>query len=347
MRAARALSATIPRSGRQSGDFWTKHAEGLIAAYFAVAGLAQLMPEVMEDRPPFTMQRLAELTSRGIGVTDKDVNDLLVAGLTETRPIETRLLANDAAAKLTAVQAEDAKIRSSIYITARLALEPWSEPAVAHSATDDPRPTYAASTVTGRAAPFVDLAWLMGGGDTTANTLYLSASDTEFARLGPVLGGLLGDLREQIHTDDIAGRRLTKPLLIVIDEAGQLELDWLPAEVSTIAGLGAIIVTCWQSRAQINHRYSTLADAVLAGHRTKVFFNGIDDPTTLDYVTRIAGTTNVPHRGWSTDLRGGHRSMSETDHGENLVPPHVLRQLGRGEALLLHGGLAPVHIATP
>ena len=92
-----------------------------------------------------------------------------------------------------------------------------------------------------------------------------------------MLGGLLADLKDTIHAWDIAGRQLDKPLLIVIDEAAQLQLGWLPTEVSTIAALGAFFVTCWQNLAQINHRYGTLADAVLSGHRTKCFFAGIDD----------------------------------------------------------------------
>ncbi len=346
MRAARALSSAIPRAGAQTGDFWTKHAESLIGAYFSVVGLSRLLPDVMEGRPPFTMQRLAALAFAQAGITDTDVNELVVAGLHESRPLEVRLLADNAANKLAALQREDQKIRSSIYVTARLALEAWSEPAVAHSATDDPRPTYDAPAPSDQPEPFIDLDWLMGGGDNVANTLYLSASHTEFTRLAPVLGGLLGDLREQIHADDIAGRRLAKPLLIVIDEAGQLELDWLPAEVSTIAGLGAILVTCWQSRAQITHRYGTLADAVLAGHRTKVFFNGIDDPSTLDYVTRIAGTTTVPHRGWNADLATGRRGINETERAENLFPPNLVRQLRRGSAVLIHASVPPIQLAS-
>ena len=56
--------------------------------------------------------------------------------------------------------------------------------------------------------------------------------------------------------------------MFVIDEAGQLELGWLPTEISTIAALGAFFVTCWQSLSQMQHRYTTLADTVLSGHRT-------------------------------------------------------------------------------
>src|SRR5690606_28534246 len=137
----------------------------------------------------------------------------------------------------------------------------------------------------------------------------------------------LGDLREQIHTWDVAGRPLPKPLLIVIDEAGQLELGWLPEEVSTIAGLGGMIVTCWQSRAQISHRYGSLADAVLAGHRSKVFFAGIDDPATLDYLARVAGTEHVAQRGWSAETWGGRRTVSEHLQREDLLPMHIVRQM--------------------
>jgi type IV secretion system protein VirD4 len=172
----------------------------------------------------------------------------------------------------------------------------------------------------------------------------LTAPATEFARLAPVLGGLLGDLREQIHTWDVAGRTLDKPLLIVIDEAGQLELGWLPEEVSTIAGLGAMLVTGWQSRAQINHRYGSLADAVLGGHRSKVFFNGTDDPSTLEYVARVTGTEHVAQRGWSAETSSGRKTVSEHTQREDLVPAHVIRQMSRQEAVLLHGTLPPIHL---
>ena len=184
----------------------------------------------------------------------------------------------------------------------------------------------------------------MGGAEGKANTLYLSAPSTEFDRLAPVLGGLLGDLREQIHAWDIAGRRLEKPLLILIDEAGQLELQWLPEEVSTIAGLGGMFVTGWQSRSQISHRYGTLADAVLGGHRSKVFFAGTDDPSTTDYVSKVAGLVHVPHRGWSADTGGGRKTVSEHDQREDLLPAHVLRQMVPQHAVLVHGTLPPVHL---
>lgn len=344
-RSARALAQAIPRHGVNGGDFWASHGETLIGAYMALAGLSRLLPnEAGETRAALTIEQLATWAYTHVGLKDPTVNDLVRRGLDSSLQLETRLLAKAAHVRLKAFESEDPRIKASIYATARLAFDAWTEPSVAFSATVAPRPTYDSSQTWDRAPRLIDLDWLMDGPSHRANTLYLTAPPTEFARLAPVLGGLLGDLREQIHAWDTAGHRLPKPLLILIDEAGQLELQWLPEEVSTIAGLGGIIVTCWQSRAQIAHRYGSLADAVLAGHRSKVFFSGIDDPTTLDYVTRVAGAEQVARRGWSADTGGGRRSISEQPHREDLLPAQVVRQMPRGDAVLIHGTLPPVHL---
>jgi type IV secretion system protein VirD4 len=344
-RSARALAQAIPRHGVNGGDFWASHGETLIAAYMALAGLSRLVPKPDgSPRRPLTVDVLASWAYTHVGLKEPLVNELVRLGVGGALPLETRLLAKSAQVKLQAFEAEDPRIRASIYATARLAFDAWTEPAVAHSASLVRRPTYDAEEKWDATPRPVDLDWLMEGGSTCNNTLYLTAPPTEFARLAPVLGGLLGDLREQIHAWDVAGRALPKPLLILIDEAGQLELQWLPEEVSTIAGLGGLIVTCWQSRAQIAHRYGTLADAVLAGHRSKVFFAGADDPSTLEYVTRVTGSEHVPRRSWSADTTGGRKTVSEQPQREDLVPVHVLRQMRRHDALLLHGTLPPIHL---
>ena len=344
-RAGRALAQAIPRNGVTGGDFWASHGETLTSAYMSLAGLSQLVGGAGGgQREPLTIGRLATWAYMHVGITDPTANKLVRLGLADTEPLEVRLLAKDAMTKLMAFEGEDPRIRASIYATARLAFEAWTEPAVSHSASLDPRAFYWADEIGPHQPRYVDLEWLMDGESGRSNTLYLTAPSTEFARLAPVLGGLLGDLREQIHAWDIAGRRLAKPLLIVIDEAGQLELQWLPEEVSTIAGLGGMFVTGWQSKSQITHRYGTLADAVLGGHRSKVIFSGTDDPSTLDYVSRIAGTEHVAQRGWSADPAGGRKTVSEHVQREDLLPAHVIRQMRRQEAVLLHGTLPPIHL---
>jgi type IV secretion system protein VirD4 len=347
LRAGRALAAAIPTSGVQGGDYWAQQGETFVSAYMAVAGLSVRLPRTPDGqrRVPLTIQTLTAWAFRGAGITDPVINELVESGLA-SEDLETQRLADAAALKLTALHNEDPRIRASIYATGRMAFEAWGEPSVAHSASLDPRDFYSSDEVWDRVPRFVDLEWLVGGVDGGANTLYLVAPDTEFKRLAPVLGGLLGDLREQLHTWDIEGRRLTKPLLVVIDEAAQLELAWLPEEVSTIAGLGGLIVTCWQSKAQIDHRYGTLADAVLGGHRSKVVFTGVDDPATLNWLRTVAGTEHVARRSWSVDTRGGRRTVSESSQREDLIAPHVVRQMVPGEAVLIHGTLPPVHLRS-
>jgi type IV secretion system protein VirD4 len=348
LRAGRALAAAIPRGGVQGADFWAAHGQAFISAYFSLAGLSRLVPHPDgTPREPLTIERLATWAYMGVGITDPVINELLRLGLAEDRPLETRLLARNAATKLIAHHREDPRIRGSIYATARLAFEAWSEPSVAHSASQDSRRAYdSPDHIRWEHRPrWVDLDWLMGDSDDgRSNTLYMCAPDIEFERLSPVLGGLLGDLREQVHSWDIAGRRLVKPLLFVIDEAGQLELAWLPAEVSTIAGLGAMLVTGWQSKAQITDRYGTVADAVLGGHRSKVFFPGIDDPSTVDYLSKVAGTEHVTQRSWNAEVHGRHRSVSQHSQREDLLPGHLIRQIAPEDAVLIHGTLPPIHL---
>jgi hypothetical protein len=329
----------------------TVSGEAHLGAFLCLAGLSHhLGRDDNSAEAAVSIEQLAAWVTAMAIATEPTINDLLRRGLDPTQPLEVALMARHAATTFTGVAKEDHKIRSSIYATAALALDPWLEPAVAHSASDSPRPFYWSDGHYPFRPRHIDLDWLMAGDVGRANTLYLTASQPEFERLSPVLGGLLADLKDAIHAWDIAGRRLGKPLLVVIDEAGQLELGWLPAEVSTIAVLGAFFVTCWQNLSQIQHRYTSLADAVLSGHRTKCFFAGIDDLTTVRYLSGLLGHEYVTR--WSTSrdvpplLGGGHhrRSVSETVQRDEFAPANTLRQMYPGEAVLLHGTLPPVHL---
>lgn len=123
----------------------------------------------------------------------------------------------------------------------------------------------------GHGPRFVDLDWLMGDDtDGRANTLYLIAPDTEFKRLAPVLGGLLGDFREQLHAghrgpsthQTAVGRdRRGRPTRVVVAARGGVDDRWARRHVRHARR---------QSKAQIDHRYGTLADVVLADTAPKV-----------------------------------------------------------------------------
>lgn len=345
LRTGRALAQAIPRSGVNNADYWAKHGEKLLGAFLAVAGLSRLTND-----EPVSMEQIATWVTAMAGATDPRINHLIRTGLHRDQTLETKLLARHASTTFTGLAREDHKIRSSVYATAALAVDPWLEPSVAHSASDSPRPRYDATNHYPHTPRMIDLKWLIADDSDDHNTLYLTASQPEFERLSPVLGGLLADLKDQIHANDIAGNRLAKPLLIVIDEAGQLELGWLPAEVSTIAALGAFFVTCWQSLSQIQHRYNTLADAVLSGHRTKCFFAGIDDLATVRYLTGLLGHEHTDRWTTSRDIptllgnQPSRRSIAQTVQREEFAPANTLRQMEPGQAVLIHGTLPPAHL---
>lgn len=119
---------------------------------------------------------------------------------------------------------------------------------------------------------------------------------------------------------------------------------WLPNVTSTCSGLGILLVTIWQSKAQIEAAYGTLADAVITNHGTKIIFSGVSDLSTMDYASRLVGEEEVPQHAVSTDtVRGGH-SVNESTTRLRLVPSDILRQAPPGDALLVHGTLPPAHL---
>jgi type IV secretion system protein VirD4 len=188
----------------------------------------------------------------------------------------------------------------------------------------------------------IDLDWLVSSGP---NTLYICGDRGEQDRLAVLFGGLLSDLIERQAYEWVSkNRKPLRDLLVVLDEAANIPTRWLPSVASTCSGLGMVLVTIWQSKAQIDAAYSTLADSVLTNHGTKVFFSGTSDLATLTYASRLVGEEEVAQRSVSTDLGRGRRSRSDSTTRVPLVPTDVLRQAPLDQALLIHGTLPPAHL---
>jgi type IV secretion system protein VirD4 len=318
-RAARSLCDAAPRGGVEGGlDFWLAQAEILLSSLLFVARhTGRDMGAVCEwvlaqDRPgelgPGEVRAALDAL---LGSDDPDV----VAG------------AVDATQGLVAVWEMEERTRSSIYATAQTVVWPWSDPGVAASSRGDS----------------IDLTWLLDG----ANTVYLCAPIEDQKRLAPAFGGLLNDLITQTYRHVAAtGRPLDPPLLVVVDEAGNTPLRALPEYASTLAGLGVLLVTIWQSLAQIEAAYGHQADTILTNHLTKVFYAGLSDPASIRYVATVLGDAEVETRSRSTSQRPAGGSNQYATTRVALAPAHVLRQMRPGDALLLHGTLPPAHIRT-
>jgi type IV secretion system protein VirD4 len=325
-RAARALCDAAPRGGVEGGmDFWLAQAEILLSSLMFVAFHSHRDMEavcewvLLQDHP-------ADLgpgeVRHALDQLMKSNDSALVAGALE------------ASKGLLSVWELEERTRSSVYSTAQTVVWPWSEPGVAASAKQDR---------TEDAPPSLDLRWLLSG----PNTVYLCSPIEDQRRLAPAFGGLLNDLINQAYRQVAqTGKPLDPPLLVVIDEAGNTPLRSLPEYASTLAGIGVVLVTIWQSLAQIEAAYGRQADTILTNHLTKCFYAGLSDPTSLRYVDQVLGDAEVDTRSRSASERAGSGSDQYSTTRVSLAPAHTLRQMRPGDALLLHGTLPPAHVRT-
>lgn len=324
-KAGQALAAWTPKAGIEGGgDFWAHSGKILFTGLLGAAAIdpegpsmAKLARWVFEQDQP----KPAE---------PSEVHTVLAAART-SRQEDIKTAAEAAAMHLNAIWSKDERLVSSVYATAQTVADPYLDPSV-QAVTD---------IAAGETASWVDLEWLLGGGEAKANTLYLVVPLDDYERLAPVLGGFLSDLKAQAYEWDVAGRRFPATLLMLIDEAGNMPLSWLPQVASTCAGIGIQLVTIWQSLAQIEEAYGRLANSVITNHATKLFFPSASDESTLGYQTKIAGDEDVERRSWSADSGGVRRSVSGSEQREPLVPYHVPRLAPLGQALLIHGNLPP------
>ena len=320
--SARALVDCAPRSGAD-GDFWYQLAEVMLAGYLWVAATQRLtMRDVV--RWVFTQDAPGE---NGPG----EVQPLLLLSMASPDPFVSGQAAT-ASEMLEGGWCLEDRMRSSIFGTAQAAVWPWMNPTVAGSA---------------EGSCGVTLDWLLSGN----NTLYASTPLRAAKRLAPAIGGLIGDLLDQVAQRVAAtGRPLDPPLLLVLDEVGNTPLRELPELVSTLSGLGVQIVTIWQSITQVKAAYKDHAGTIIANHRSKVFFSGISDPDTFELAVRLVGDEQVVNRMASRELglgeRSSHKSLQESTITTSAVPGHVLRQQPSGTALLIHGTIPPAHLRT-
>jgi len=66
----------------------------------------------------------------------------------------------------------------------------------------------------------------------------------------------------------------------------------------------------------------------------------------LRYVTQLLGDTELETRSRSLAGQLGRGSTTLAATTAPLAPPHALRQMRPGDALLVHGTLPPAHIRT-
>lgn len=317
-RAARSLCDAAPRSKNVEGglDYWLAQAEMLLSGLLFVAhhtgrDMGTVCEWVLTQDSP---------SDRGPGEVEATLRVLL-----QDDDEQVRCGAQDASRALLAIWADEERSRAGVYSTARTVVWPWANPGLAASSRGSS----------------IGLDWLLSG----SNTVYLCAPIEDRDLFGPAFGGLLNDLIKQVYVRVAAtGQPIDPPLLIIIDEAGNTPLRSLPEYASTLAGMGVVLVTAWQSLAQINALYNRNAGTILTNHLSKLFYAGVSDPETKKYIADLVGNDEVESLSRTTDDAGGRSSMQRSTGWLPLIPGHVPRQMLPGDALLIHGTLPPAHI---
>ena len=319
--AARGLCDGAPRSGIDGGgDFWFLQVEILLSSLLWVAANTPGMG--MGDVCEWVMSQCKD--HAGGFATAVHLERLGNSPDPEVRDAACRV---DAA--LGGVLAGEERLRGSTFATATAAVWPWTDPTVERSARSSE----------------ISLDWLVSGN----NTLYLCGPLQDQRRFAPVFGGLLADMVDQVYTRaEQTGGPLVRPVLVVMDEAGNTPLRQLPEWASTVAGHGLQLVTIWQSKAQLDSIYGHAdADTILTNHLTKIGFSGLSDRSSLDYLSFLVGDEQVVTRSVSRDGAGGRdRTVSEATSTMPIIAPAKLREMRPGHGVLIHGSLPPAYVET-
>ncbi len=219
------------------------------------------------------------------------------------------------------------RFKGNVVGTAEVILDVYNDPAVAKSAESSS----------------IDPAQLLNGD----NTLYLYAPEHEQERLRPLFEGLMqAVLRvavEQAATSPDG--QLPYPFLVLLDEAAHIApLRNLAKLANTVSAANIQLVSIWHDMAQIRALYGPLADSVVNGHRAKLLLPGLSDPGTLEYLSRLIGQAEYARQSVSRGGRAGDVSTTDATELRELAPVELLRQLPKGDAVLLYANRPPVRL---
>jgi type IV secretion system protein VirD4 len=175
-------------------------------------------------------------------------------------------------------------------------------------------------------------------------TLYLIGDAKASKLLRPIFLALLSEVVDRAYERaTLAGGRLELPLLLCLDEAGNVApLPNLAEIASTAPSHNIQLVSIFHDMAQARSRYGRQAETVVNSHRARMLLPGVADLDTLRYFGGLIGEEEARELTRTTGAGGTTRSTAR--RRRPLLAPEALRQLPDGHALLLYGRLAPTRL---
>jgi type IV secretion system protein VirD4 len=296
--------------GVESGDFWAVAAEQRLAPLlFAAARTGAGMEEVVRWTYGQGTRELDEAISQATGSARDEAE------------LEGAHAAYDA---VRAFEAQADRTRSSIEATAQGLLRAYRFARVVRSA---------------RGSDITPDALL----DERA-TLYLIGDAKASKLLRPIFLALLSEIVDRAYERaTLAGGRLELPLLLCLDEAGNVApLPNLAEIASTAPSHNIQLVSIFHDLAQARSRYGGQAETVVNSHRARMLLPGVADLDTLRYFSGLAGDQETAETTRTMGTGGGSRTIGV--RRRPLVAPEALRQLPPGHALLVYGRIPPAQV---
>jgi type IV secretory pathway TraG/TraD family ATPase VirD4 len=185
----------------------------------------------------------------------------------------------------------------------------------------------------------------------SADTVYVCASGRHQELVGPLVAGLVADVRAAAFAR--AASRLGSPqvvapatwsggeppLLLALDEVANIApLGDLPALVSEGGGQGVLTLACFQDLSQARHRWGASADGFGSLFGATVVLPGIGDVRTLEALSVRCGSHDVWVR---SESRGKSRSQSWSTRRQRRIDPDQIARGRPGHALVVGGDRPP------
>jgi type IV secretion system protein VirD4 len=305
-----ASAGELDQRGVEGGDFWAVAAEQRLAPLLYAA--AQ------------TGAGIDSIVRWVYGQGSRELDDALAGLIDRSRDEAQRRDAHAAYDAVRAFEAQADRTRSSIEGTAQALLRAYRFARVAHSA---------------RSCEITADALL-----AEPATLYLIGDAKASKLLRPIFLALLSEVVDRAYERaTLAGGQLELPLLLCLDEAGNIApLPNLAEIASTAPSHNIQLVSIFHDLAQARSRYGRQAETVVNSHRARMLLPGVADLDTLRYFAGLVGEEEM--REETRTIGAGGTTRSTGRRRRPLVAPEALRQLPDRHALLLYGRIAPTRV---
>jgi type IV secretion system protein VirD4 len=305
-----ASAGELDQRGVEGGDFWAVAAEQRLAPLLYTAAR--------------TSAGIGALVRWTYGQGGRELDEALAQSAGQAADESELADAHAAYDAVRAFESQADRTRSSIEATAQALLRAYRFTHVANSA----------SSCEITADRLLD----------ESATLYLIGDAKASKLLRPIFLALLGEIVDRAYERaTLAGGRLELPLLLCLDEAGNVApLPNLAEIASTAPSHNIQLVSIFHDLAQARSRYGRQAETVINSHRARMLLPGIADLDTLRYFGGLVGDEESREVTRTTGSGGTSRSTGR--RRRPLVAAEALRQLPDRHALLIYGRIAPARL---